>query len=170
MAGVVTQSANLVRQKAYNAVYGTGTGTSTDSVSPYFFYAVKALFLHLAINKGNPDLQFIPYTAAQDITAAGYLPLGAGACTLYAWFTKATRTSLTTKAYDTIRDATDNTTTDATIATQMTNLAGQQAIMVWPNGFPVATELVITSTTAVDGQTETTTAALASNGFVIVGA
>lgn len=71
---LATQNANLVRQKAYNAVYGTGTGTATNSVSPHHFYAIKALFLHLAANKRNPDLQFVAYTAEQATANGGFSP------------------------------------------------------------------------------------------------
>jgi 2-hydroxychromene-2-carboxylate isomerase len=169
MAGVVTQSAGLVRQKAYNAVYGTGTGTTTDSVSPYHFYAIKALFLHLAANKNNPDLQFIPY-AAEDVTATeGYQPLGAGAVTLYAWFAKARRTSGTTASWEEIFDlATDDTVT-AIVAANRINLTGQQFLQVWPNGVALATELTISSNTGIATDTNSA-AADSTDGFVIVGA
>lgn len=169
MAGVVSQNANLVRQKAYNAVYGSGTGTSTDSVSPYFFYAVKALFLHLAINKGNPDLQFIPYAAEDITTNNGYQPIGAGAATLYAWFIKGRRTSGTTASFQAVHDAADNSATTTTLTTQRLNASGQATIQVWPNGFPVATQITISAATAVGGATESS-AADASDGFLIVGA
>lgn len=48
MAAVTTQAANLVRQKTYMI-----------NDNPGVFYALKALFLHLATNKGNPDLQIV---------------------------------------------------------------------------------------------------------------
>lgn len=173
---LATQNANLVRQKAYNAVYGTGVGVGTspfasDSVSPYHFYAVKALFLHLAANKGNPDLQFIPYTAEQATTNAGYSP-DVDAHTLYAWFGKARRTSGTTAAFETLLDGTAGADSDA-VTTQITaqriRLTGQQFFFVWPNGFIMATDLVITSTTTLGGATEST-AANSTDGFVIIGA
>jgi hypothetical protein len=169
MAGVVVESAGKVRQKAYNAVYGTGVGTAVDSVSPYHFYAIKAFFLHMAANKSNPDLQYIPYSAEQIIASGGYQPLGAGAATLYVWFMKARRSSATTASFQQIFDATDNTTATATIVTQQINLTGQQALFVWPNGFPVATEITIAADTTVEGGTEST-AALSTDGFLIVGA
>lgn len=168
---LATQNANLVRQKAYNAVYGTGTGTSTDSVSPYHFYAVKAFFLHMAINKGNPDLQFIPYTAEQATTNGGYSP-DIDAANVYAWFGKARRTSGTTAAFETLLDGTTSGDSDA-VTTQITvqriRLTGQQFFFVWPNGFAIATDLTIASTTTLGGATEST-AANSTDGFVIVGA
>lgn len=170
---LTTQNANLVRQKAYNAVYGTGTGTSTDSVSPYHFYAIKALFLHLAANKNNPDLQFVAYSAEGATTAGGGTSLVGGACTLYAWFAKGRRTSGTTAAYETLWDGTagggDSDPTGDAIIIQKLNLTGQQHLIVHPNGFIVATDVSIGSFTTIGGTTEST-AANSSDGFVIVGA
>ena len=165
---LTTANANIARQKAYNAVYGTGTGTATDSVSPFHFYAVKAFFLHMAINKGNPDLQFLPYTAEQAIVNNGTDLVGA-ACTLYAWYGKARRTSATTAAFQSIHDAADNTATTTTVDTVLIDLTGAQFFIVHPNGKALATGLTISSATAVGGATETT-AALATDGFIIVGA
>lgn len=170
---LTTESAIKVRQKAYNAVYGTGTGTSSDSVSPYHFYAIKALFLHLAANKGNPDLQFVPYSAEQATDPNGTSLVG-GACTLYAWFCKGRRTSATTAAFETLYDGVVNDSTgdsDPTgdaIAIQLLNLTGQQFLLVHPNGFPVVNDLNIISTTTEGGTTESS-AANSSDGFVIVG-
>jgi hypothetical protein len=167
---LTTQNANFVRQKAYNAVYGTGTGTSTNSVSPYHFYAVKALFIHLAMNKGNIDLGIAAYAAEDETTNGGYAPTNAAAaCTLYAWFSKARRTSGTTAAFEQIFDSTDNNTSTATIATALINKTGQQFFFVWPNGMPIATGIVIANDTTATGATEST-AANAADGFVIFSA
>jgi hypothetical protein len=167
---LTTQSANLVRQKAYAAVYGAGTGTTTNSISPGHFYEVKAFFLHLAANKGNPDLAFVPYAAEDITTNGGFAPTNAAAAgTLYMWFGKARRTSGTTASFQQIFDGTDNTTSTATIATQLINKTGQQFLFSYPNGFPLATGLVIAADTAVAGATEST-AADATDGFVIYGA
>lgn len=165
---LTTESAGRVRQKAYEAVYGTGTGTSTDTVSPYHFAGIKAFFSHWAANKLNPDLQFIAYTAEQATTNLGTSLVG-GACTLYVWFVKGRRTSGTTAAFEALHDAADNSATTTTVNTVKLNLAGQQALIVHPNGFIIATDVVISSATAVGGATEST-AANADDGFVIVGA
>ena len=162
-------NANLARQKAYNAVYGTGVGTATDSVSPYHFYAVKALFLHLAINKGNPDLQFVAYSAEDIITNNGFQAGTILVSTIYAWFMKARRTSGTTASFQAIHDAADNSATTTTVTTQKINATGQQAFFVWPNGHPIATQITISAATAVGGATESA-AADATDGFLIVGA
>lgn len=168
---IATQNANLVRQKAYNAVYGTGTGTTSNSVSPYHFSAVKALFIHLAMNKGNPDLQFIPYTAEQAITNAGYSP-DVDACTLYAWFGKARRTSGTTAAFEALLDGTAGSDSDAVtthIAIHRIRAAGQSFFDVWPDGYAIATDIVVTSNTLVAGVLEST-AANSTDGFLIISA
>jgi len=167
-----TEAAGHVRQKAYNAVYGTGTGTSTDSVSPYHFYAIKAFFLHMAANKGNPDLQFVPYSAEQATTAGSGASLVGSACTLYVWFAKARRTSGTTAAYESLWDGTagggDSDVTGDVVATQLINATGQQFLLVHPNGFPLVNDLSVASFTTIGGTTESS-AANSTDGFVIVG-
>lgn len=169
---LTTTNANVARQKAYNAVYGTGTGTTTNTVSPYHFYAIKALFLHLAANKGNPDLQFIPYTAEQAVTDKGTSLVG-GACTLYAWFGKARRTSGTTNAYEQLWDGTggggDSDIIGDEISVHRIKATGQQFLEVHPNGWAAATDITIVSATAPEGATESS-AANSTDGFIIVGA
>lgn len=167
---LVLESAGRVRQKAYNVVYGSGTGTTSDSVSPYHYYAVKSFFLHMAANKSNPDLQFIPYTAEQATTNAGYNP-DIGPSTVYLWFCKARRTSGTTAAFETLLDGASSGDSDAVttqIAVNRIRATGDQFLTVWPNGFVLATDLTIASTTTVGGATESS-AANSSDGFVIVG-
>lgn len=163
---VSTQSAQLVRQKAYAATYGFGTGTSTDNVSPYHFYAIKQFFLHWAINKGNPDLEFLPFDTA-DTTVNGGTDLVGAACTLYVWHERGARTSGTTAAYEAIHDAADNTS-GGVIANKFA-ATGDQFTMVWPNGFALATGLTVSSATSAFGTTEST-ASNSGTGFVIIGA
>lgn len=166
------ESAGRVRQKAYNAVYGTGVGTTADSVSPYHFYAVKALFLHLAANKNNPDLQFIPYSAEQAVITTNGTSLVGGACTLYAWFAKARRTTGTTASFNWLWNGTagggDSDPIGDEITVQRINLTGQQFFFVHPNGYIVSTDVSVVATTAIDGTTESS-AADATDGFIIVG-
>lgn len=157
-----TQNANLVRQKAYNAVYSTGN-------SPFHFYAFKAFFLHMAANKGNPDLEFIPY-ATGDATANGGTDLVGAACTLWAWYGKAARTTGTTASFQAIHDAADNSATTTTVDTVKINATGQSFFIFHPDGKEaLATGCTISAATAVGGATEST-ATDATNGFVIVGA
>lgn len=163
---IATVNANLVRQKAYNAVYGAGT--TALPVSPCHFYLVKAVFLHLAANKGNPNLQFIPYSTADITTNGGYSP-DVDACSVYMWYGRAARSSGTTASFQSIHDATTNGATTTTIATQLINAAGQSFFFTWPDGFPLATELTIAAADAVGGATESS-AADATDGFVVIGA
>lgn len=163
---LVTQNANLVRQKAYNAVYSP-LGSATVSVSPYHFYAIKAFFLHMTANKGNPDLQFIPYSTAQGTTDGGVDLVGAAA-NLYVWYGAAARTTGTTASFQAIHDAATNGATTTTVWTAKIAAVGQSFIFVNPNGQPLATGLTISAATAVGGATESA-AADATNGFVIVG-
>lgn len=167
---LATQNANLVRQKAYNAVYGTGTGTATNSVSPHHFYAIKALFLHLAANKRNPDLQFVAYTAEQATANGGFSP-DVDAHTLYAWFAKGRRTSGTTAAFETVLDGVSGLDSAVTtqVTVQRTRAVGEQWLIVWPEGYAMATDLTIHSTTTLAGVTEST-AANSTDGFFIIGA
>lgn len=166
---LATTNANIARQKALIAVYGTGTGTSTNTVSPYHFYAVKAFFLHWAANKGNADIQFIPYSAEDATVNNGTDKVGA-ASTLYVWYGKGRRTSGSTAAFEAIHDAADNTATTTTVWTSKLNASGQAFLFVAPNGVALATGLTISSATAVGGSTETVSAANSSDGFIIVGA
>lgn len=162
---LATQNANLVRQKAYNAVYGYST-SSTRKVSPGHFYAFKALFLHLASNKGNPDLQFVPFSASQITTNAGYSP-DVDACTLYAFYGLARRTSGTTASFIALHDATDNTSA-AEIVNHI-NAAGQSFMNLYPDGKPFATEVTVSAATTIGGATESS-ATDAVDGFLIIGA
>lgn len=163
---LTTQNANLVRQKAYNAVYGFSK--SSRLVSPYHYYAIKALFLHLAANKLNPDLQFAAYSAEQATTNLGTSLIG-GACTLYAWYGLARRTSGTTASFQAIHDAADNSATTTTVRTAKISAVGQSFLIVDPDGIALATDAVISAATAVGGATESS-AADATDGFIIVGA
>lgn len=174
MADTLTlESAGRVRQKAYNAVYSQGTKAALDGVvrapaSPYHFYALKAFFLHWAANKGNLDLQYIPYTSEQIATGTTGLDTDIGPNTIYVWFGKARRTTATTKSFIDLHDADTDGATTTTIATQMINATGQTWMTVWPDGIVIADDLAIASADAVGGSTETTVA-LGADGFVIVG-
>lgn len=163
---VSAESAIKVRQKAYNAVYSP-LGSSTSAISPYHFYALKALFLHLSLNKGNPDLAFKPYSTA-DCTTNNGTDLTGAACTLYAWYGSAARTSGTTASFGAIHDAADNSATTTTVWTAKINATGQSFLFVEPNGRALATGCTISHATAVGGATESS-ATDATNGFVIVG-
>jgi hypothetical protein len=165
MAGVVTQSGNLVWQKVKNAL---SVNISTNPAHQLAF--LSGLKPWLAEQKRNPDLQFLPYSAEDIVTAGGYQPIAAGACTIYGVYGKGRRTSGTTAAFFQIFDQADNTaSTTLIIAGTRLNLTGQSFSMLFPAGLIVATELTLAADTTVAGATESS-AADACDGFVIVGA
>jgi hypothetical protein len=176
MAGVVLQNGNLVWQKVKNYLSAINTTAvagvpGNRGANPGIVAGFAGLKAWLAQQKRNPDLQFIPFSAANARTAGGYLPLAAGACTLYGVYAKARRTSATTAEWLQVGDGTDNTGGDTqTIVAMRINLAGDEYCYLNGNGTIVAAELYISATTTLSGQTETTTDALAMDGFVIVGA
>jgi hypothetical protein len=166
---LATQNANLVRQKAYNAAQAKlGSG---NSPSPYVWYALKALFLHLAANKGNPDLQFLPFDPALIDTGADGSVLLSGAGKVYAIYAKRVNDVDDTDSFvEVLDDATDNSapTTDIVATIRFTD-ASEEALVTFPNGAPFATGIVVSSTTTAGGTTESAATESAS-GFVIVAA
>ena len=130
--------------------------------------AFRVLREYLATQGGNPQLQYIPYTAAQQVTNLGTSLVG-GACTLYGWYAKGARVSGTTAAFWALHDAADNSASTTTVDTAKSKVTGDQLAVIHPQGVAIATDVVISSATSVGGATESA-AADASNGFVLVGA
>lgn len=162
-----TESAGRVRQKAYLAVYGNGTTTVPNS--PFNFYALKAFFLHLAANKGNPDLRYVNvdgvYSSSNGGNNASQV-LVDGPCTLYAVFLKKTG------ATETIFKASNNTTTAGTDGTQdlaMALTAAGTEFVFYPDGRAYATGFTVTENTTRTGSTLTLLANKV-DGFIIVSA
>jgi hypothetical protein len=131
------------------------------------FYALKAFFLNHAANKGNLDLQFIPYTEVQADVAGGTVLL-TGAARLYFAYAKKenSATDNITFFYD---DATDDTT-DANARIGLSVLEANESCWVsYPNGMPLATGIVVTQYTSASGLGKAD-GSNGANGFVIVGA
>lgn len=156
---LTVQDGVLVWQKVSKALLGANPATQA---------AFRDLKNYLTTQGQNPQLQFVPYTAAQATTDGGTSLVG-GACTLYGWYGKTARTSGTTSAFEAIHDAASNAATTTTIDTARTKATGQSFAILHPTGVALATDAVISSATAVGGATESA-AADASNGFIIVGA
>lgn len=164
---LVTESAGRVRQKAYNSVYGNGT--TAIPVSPFNFYALKALFLHLAANKNNPDLFYKNIDGSFSSSDGGNNAsqvLCDAACTLYAVFLRKRGST------ETILKGSNNATTAATDGTQ--DLAFAQTVagtelVVYPDGRAMSAGLTVTENTT---RTAGTLTLLANriDGFVIIGA
>ena len=164
MAAFAYESAGKVRQKAINGILTQDKGTSTAS-SAGVFLMVKALFLHLAANKGNPDLQFLTFTEAQ-CDAAGGTNLGTGACNLYGVYIKkvSAATDNTFFIYD---DATDDTAAgDAKIGL---DLAADEeiAFAFYPNGLVFADGIVVTQYSNGIGATDGSDG---GNGWIVISA
>lgn len=164
---LVTQSANQVRQKAYNAVYGNGTTTLPNS--PLNFYVFKDLFLHLAMNKGNPDLFFMNIDGAVNSSDGGNTAsqvMVNAACTLYAVFLRKRG------ATETILKVTNHASTGTTDGTQdlafALTVAGTE-VAIYADGRAYATGLTIGENTTRTGST-LTLLANRIDGFIIVGA
>lgn len=162
-----TESAGRVRQKAYLAVYSNGTSTVPNS--PFNYYAIKALFLHIAANKGNPDLRYVNIDGLVNSSDGGNTAdqiLVDGPCTLYAVFLKKRG------ATETIFKGTNHASVAGTNGTQdlafALTVAGTELI-VYPDGRALSTGLTVTEDTTRTGST-LTLAANRIDGFVIVSA
>lgn len=167
---VSTESAGRVRQKAYQAVYAFGTGqTASTNCSPYLYYSLKALFLHLAANKGNPDLQYVNVDGTLSSSDGGNSAsqvLVNGACTLYAVYLRKTGTT------EVVFKLSNNASTAATDGTQdgaIALTAAGSVVEVYPDGRALSTGLTVTENTTRTGSTLTLKANRA-DGFVIVSA
>lgn len=161
-----TESAGRVFQKAYIAV---GRGTTTVPNSPFNGYALKALKLHIAANKGNPDLRYVNidglYSASDSGNNASQV-LVDGPCTLYAVFLK--KTGVT----ETIFKGTNHATTAGTNGTQDLAFAMTEVgtlFSVYADGRALSAGLTVTENTTRTGST-LTLAANKIDGFVIISA
>lgn len=156
---LTTESAGRVRQKTNAITRNAGV-----------FYALKALFLHLASNKGNPDLFYKnidgTYSASDGGANASQVLVDA-ACTLYAvYLKKAGSTAVYFKATNHASTATTDGTED--LSYKITTLA-EEDLFLFPSGRAFATGLTVTENTTATGST-LTLAANRLDGFVIVGA
>lgn len=148
------ENANKVRQKTRGITLNAGV-----------FYALKALFLHLAANKGNPDLQFIPFTETQADVAGGTV-LADAACKVYFVYVKK-ENSATRNICFLYDDATNDTTAaDARIGLDL-NAANEVAFACYPDGNAFGTGVVVTQYSDGVGATDGSNG---GSGFVIVGA
>jgi hypothetical protein len=136
------------------------------NASPGVQKQFKALKEFLATQKGNPDLQFLPFTEA-DCDAAGGTVVLSGGCTLYGVYTKK-ENSATDNWFWLYDDATnDGTAADAMVCLPQLR-ANEEACAIFPNGFVLGTGIVVTQYAtdplgASDGSN-------GADGFVIIGA
>jgi hypothetical protein len=156
-----TQSANLVRQKTYMI-----------NRNPGVFYALKALFLHLAANKNNPDLQLVNIDGINLASDGGNTTPQVVAnvgCTLYAIYTiKRGTTSTWLKYNDSATTVVGNGTDSATINYANT-VAGEERLALFPVGQVFANGISLSEQTTATGTTQTLKANRIE-GFIILGA
>ncbi len=151
-------NANLVRQKTYMI-----------NRNPGVFYALKALFLNLAANKGNPDLQLVNIDGLLNASDGGAAEniVCAGACHLYAVYGKKTGTTTTYLKF------TNNATTAATDGSQELTIPftdkGEENLIIFPNPHTFGTGITVSADTTVTGSTDTLKANRV-DGFAIIGA
>lgn len=135
--------------------------------SPAAQMQFKQLKMWLATQKGNPQLQFLPFNATGIIAATGQALVGS-AVTLYGVFSKklATATDVYLVIFD---DATDDAgaATDARVVLPHL-VANDEGIYIAPQGISMPSGVVAKGYTDFDGTTDSS-AADAPNGFVIIG-
>lgn len=156
---LVTQSANLVRQKTYMINRNAGV-----------FGALKSLFLHLATNKSNPDLFLKNIDGALSSSDGGNTasqPLVDAACTLYAIYLKKSGSTATSFK---VSNHASTATTDGTQAMgYILTTASEEDLFLFPTGKAFSAGITITENTTATGST-LTVLANRIDGFVIVGA
>jgi hypothetical protein len=134
--------------------------------------AFKALREYLATHKNLPDLQFVPFTAADTEGAAGKEAIFSAAGTLYGAYALCNPLRAdATAAFFQITDAADNdtSTTAGNLLTSKMTVVGQHIVAIWGDGIPFATDMTIAAVTAIGGGTAVG-AGDGMVGFVIVGA
>lgn len=154
---LVTTSALKARQKSL-----------MDNRTPGVFYALKALFLHLAANKNNPDLFFdvLPGSSNEGLVN--------GTCTLYALYLKhgnGATPGTGVAAYYKLSDHATVVQADSDIIVE-SDTVNEEFLLLYPQGHAFTTGIAAGSYTAYNGG-NTTTASTAGDqlsGFAIVGA
>jgi hypothetical protein len=153
-------AANLNWQKVLIALDSLGAnGFSRDTL--------RALKAHLSQVKGNPDLQFIPFTEA-DCDAAGGTAILTGACKLYAVFVKKEDEG-TDNLFLVYDDATNDTTDANAVAALSLKDAKHEVVAAYPNGLSMATGILVTQYTSASGLGKAD-GSNGGNGFVLIGA
>ncbi len=150
------QNALFVRQKAFQVA---------RSANAELFHLLKSFFLDWAMNRGNEDLQFIPFTEAECGAAGGTVKVtGSGKVYVVYIKKKDTATANYFKLYDSATD--DVTQANARLALPLT-AAKQEKLATDISGLPFTNGLVVTQHTTLFGETD---GADGGDGFIIVGA
>lgn len=158
------ESANKVRQKA--RIY---------TREPLIAAQLKAFFAWWAANKGNADLQLVPFNGTDAEAANGQNAGLAAACTLYLVYGKKPRVAEDV-FLAVLDDATGAEGTDFRMSLGFfgvngtsTTLPQEESIVINTTGWPITAGINIKAYTTVAGTTDTTAGA-APDGFYIIGA
>lgn len=152
------QDSILTWQKVAKALAGANPANAA---------AFRELKTYIVTQGGNPQLQFIPYTAEQVVTNTGFQAADA-AGSLYGLYAKGRRTTGTTSSFLALHAAADNAATTTTIVTTRFKAVGQAMAAVYPAGLAVETAFTLSAATTVGGATESS-AADAADGFILIG-
>lgn len=138
------------------------------NASPAAQEAFRGLRKWLVEQGGNPDLQFVPFSAALLVVNTGYSPIGA-ACSVYGVYAKNAGTGDGTDSFFALHDAADNAS--AALFAAVIQDDNDEIVAAYPRngGLAFATDLTLSAATTIGGATESA-AANACDGFVIVGA
>lgn len=153
-------------QNVWRKVAAFLTSHDGGTANPATAGAVSALREYLLTNRGNPTLQFVPFSAADIVTNLGYSPLDVP-CKLYALYAKNTGDGDGTDSYITLHNAANNASVP--FITGLIQDDNDTFVYIDPNGADFTTDITISAATASGGATESA-AANACDGFVIVGA
>jgi hypothetical protein len=145
---------------AYLSSHDEG-GASSAAVDTF-----RALKDWMVSPRGNPQLQFIPYSAAAIVTNLGYAPI-AVPCKVYGWYGKNTGGSGGTDSYITLHNAANNASVP--FLTNLIQDDNDEFAAVYPRGIAFGTDITISGATTIGGATESA-AADSADGFIIIGA
>jgi len=160
------ENANLVRMKVKQALASGGSATNGVGADPAIAEAAKDLFVYLSSQRLNPDLMFVPFSAAQ-LIANGGAAMTDAACKLVAIYLKGRRTSGTTESFVTFSEV--NQAGAIVDVSRFNATTNSPVLKIFPKGQAIATALHASAATAAGGATESSEAD-AADGFVIVAA
>jgi hypothetical protein len=140
---MANESANLVRQKTYMTVR-----------TPGVFYALKALFLHIAANRGNPDLSYANISGYTNASDGGNTDehQATAANTLYAVYLKK-RTGAVANYVKITNHATTPVTNGGADLSYCITTAAEENLFLFPNGHSLSAGLTVTQNTTGTGAT-----------------
>ncbi len=154
-------------QNVWRKVESFFTSHDGGSANPTHQRAVlNSLKLWFVEQKGNPQLQFLPFSAADIVTNLGYSPLDVPA-KVYALYIKNPGNSTGTDSYITLHNAANNASVP--FITGLIQVSDDEFLYLNARGADFTTDVTVSAATTSGGATESA-AADAGNGFLIIGA